>query len=73
MGDMVQNPWEKIAENLGLVENSNLLDEVQKQLSADVLVYMHGIMPMADSYYSKVARLKSVTLLQQECTIVVFL
>ena len=39
--DMVQYAWEKIAEKLGIAENSILLRKVQKQLSVDVLAYIH--------------------------------
>ena len=35
---MVQNVWEKIAENLGFVGNSNFIRGSTKQLSVDVLI-----------------------------------
>ena len=54
---MVQNLWEK---NLDFIENSNFISH----LSADVLLKIHGKIPLAESFHRKVAGLNPVSLLQ---------
>ena len=61
---MVQNFWKKVTDNLGFVKISNCIRE-----STEAAV--HGCSgtnsretPVAESYFSKVAGLTSITLLQ---------
>ena len=61
---MQKHVWEKIAENLDFVEHNNFIRRSTKSAVRRCPGINQREIPMAESYYSKLARLKPITLLQ---------
>ena len=64
LGDMVQNAWENIAENLGFVENSNFIREsTEAAVSRFSVVNSHESTCGRVQLYIKVTELNRLVLL----------